>query len=135
MHVNSNGTVGLTYYDFTNDDPSGGPLDTDAWFTASPSGGLTFTPRERLTGAPFALRAAPVARGFFVGDYEGLTEAGGPFVPAFVLANAGEPANATDVVSTTVSPAVDQLVAGAGSARRARVASVRQKLDRAVRLP
>jgi hypothetical protein len=132
--VDSAGTVGVTYYDFTNDDPSGGPLDTDAWFTASQNGGLTFTPRERLTDAPFDMRAAPDARGFFVGDYEGLTWADGPFVPVFVLANAGDTANPTDVFSRTASPDTAPARA-AGRAERARVRTAQRKLEGAVRMP
>jgi hypothetical protein len=133
VHVDGDGTVGVTYYDFTNDDPSGGPLDTDAWFTSSANGGLTFTPRERLTPAPFDMRAAPDARGFFVGDYEGLTEAGGPFVPVFVQANAGDAASPTDVFSTTVSPASAPQVSRAVS--RARALTVQRRLGGAVRRP
>jgi hypothetical protein len=132
VHVDGDGTVGVTYYDFTNDDPSGGPLATDAWFTASPDGGLTFTPRERLTAAPFDMRAAPDAEGFFVGDYEGLTEAGGPFVPVFVQANAGDVASPTDVFSTTVTPELAQQVSGAST--RARSVAIRRTLGGAVRL-
>jgi hypothetical protein len=49
VHVNQDGQIGVTYYDFTFDDPAGGPLNTDYWFTASRNGGLTFTPRERVT--------------------------------------------------------------------------------------
>ena len=133
VHVDPTGTLGVTYYDFTNDDPTGGPLLTDAWFTASRDGGLTFTPRERLTAAPFDMRAAPDAEGFFVGDYEGLTWAKGPFVPVFVLADAGDPANLTDVFSATVSPDAGQ--ATRGSAEQPRAVSARRKLEGAVRMP
>jgi hypothetical protein len=47
---------------------------------------------------------APVARGFFVGDYEGLTSAKGAFHPVFVQANNGNLANRTEVFSTTWQP-------------------------------
>jgi hypothetical protein len=133
VHVDPAGTLGVTYYDFTHDDPSGGPLHTDAWFTASHNGGLTFTPRERLTQAPFDMRAAPDAEGFFVGDYEGLTWADGPFVPVFVLTNAGDVANPTDVLSTAVSPDVAQPGVGAGSRERARARTIQRRLEGAVK--
>ena len=47
---------------------------------------------------------APFARGFFVGDYEGLAAAGTTFRPLFVLANSGNTANRTDVFATSVAP-------------------------------
>jgi hypothetical protein len=74
------------------------------------------------------MRTAPDARGFFVGDYEGLTSAGGRFVPVFVTANNGNLANRTDVFSTSVRPAAGPLVASA----RAR-ASVSRRLARLVK--
>jgi len=134
VHVDRSGTLGITYYDFTHDDPSGGPLDTDVWFTASQNGGLTFTPREPLSQAPFDMRTAPDADGFFVGDYEGLTSAAGGFVPAFVLATA-EVVNRTDVFSTTVSPELAQRSLGAGSREPVRAVADERSLEGAVRTP
>ncbi len=104
VDVNDAGRIGVTYYDFTNDDPAGGPLDTDAWFTASRDGGATFSARERLTTDSFDMRGAPNARGFFVGDYEGLTHVGNRFIPFFVSANNGNTANPTDGYSANVRP-------------------------------
>jgi hypothetical protein len=46
---------------------------------------------------------APYARGFFVGDYEGLATSGPSFIPFFVQANSGDTANRTDVFVTTIS--------------------------------
>ena len=120
VDVDANGNVGVTYYDFTADDPSGGPLATDYWFTASADRGATFSPRRRLTERSFDMRTAPDARGFFVGDYEGLTSAGGRFLPVFVAANDGNLANRTDVFSTAVRAG-----AGAKSSRVARMSSRR----------
>jgi hypothetical protein len=104
VDVDARGVIGVTYYDFTFDNPAGGTLDTDYWFTASRTGGLTFTPRERVTDRSFDMRTAPVAEGFFVGDYEGLTSMRRRFVPGFVTANDGNAANRTDLFSTTVRP-------------------------------
>ncbi len=36
---------------------------------------------------PFNLNAAPVARGAFLGDYQGLTAAGSTFIPFFAATN------------------------------------------------
>ena len=66
------------------------------------------------------MRTAPDARGFFVGDYEGLTSAGGRFLPVFVTANSGNLANRTDVFSTSV-----RATAGAKSTRRWRASAPR----------
>lgn len=100
VDVDEDGKVGVTYYDFSADDPSGGPLATDYWFTSSDDRGTTFSPRRRLAGSSFDMRTAPDAGGYFVGDYEGLTSAGGRFLPVFVTANSGNLANRTDVFST-----------------------------------
>jgi hypothetical protein len=104
VHVRQNGHVAVNYYDFTADDPTGGTLDTDYWATGSRNGGATFSARERVTPSSFDMRTAPVAGGFFVGDYEGLTSANQVFYPAFVQANTGNTANRTDVFSTTFRP-------------------------------
>jgi hypothetical protein len=47
---------------------------------------------------------APFARGFFVGDYEGLATVGATFRPLFVQANSGNTANRSDVFSTLAAP-------------------------------
>jgi hypothetical protein len=119
VDVNGRGRVGVTYYDFTFDNPSGGPLNTDYWATGSRNGGVTFSPRERVTPRSFDMRTAPDARGFFVGDYEGLTSAEGRFLPVFVGANSGNLANRTDAFSTWFRPSF----AGASASRRTARAS------------
>jgi len=142
VDVNERGDIGVTYYDFTEDDPAGGPLDTDYWSTASRNGGLSFTPREPITNEPFDMRTAPDALGFFVGDYEGLTSVGREFAPVFVAANSGNVGNRTDVFSTLVQPSFGgSPFASASLANARKVASVRKLADRveslegAVRLP
>ena len=95
------GDVGVTYYDFTNDSSAAGSaLDTDYWITRSTDGGATFHSRERITPTSFDMRTAPNARGFFVGDYEGLTPSS-EFTPFFVAANSGDTMNRTDVFATS----------------------------------
>jgi hypothetical protein len=142
VHVDERGTIGVTYYDFTEDDPSGGPLDTDYWFTASRNGGLSFTPRKRITEEPFDMRTAPDATGFFVGDYEGLTSIGRTFAPVFVAANSGNLNNRTDVFSTLAKPSFGgSPFASASLANTRKVARARKLVDQvenlqgAVRLP
>ncbi|HEX5782609.1 MAG TPA: sialidase family protein, partial [Solirubrobacteraceae bacterium] len=117
VEVNEDGDIGVTYYDFTADDPAGIPLQTDYWFTSSRDDGATFSARRRLTERSFDMRTAPFANGFFVGDYEGLTTADDRFLPVFVTANDGNLANRTDVFSTAIRA---QAAAKSSRARAAR---------------
>lgn len=120
--VAPNGDVAVTYYDFTTDTPMSPTLDTDYWITRSTDGGATFHPRERITPSSFDLRTAPVARGFFVGDYQGLAPSG-EFSPFFVAANSGNLANRTDVFATLDHPPFPAMAAAAARARAHRAAS------------
>jgi len=117
--VSSDGTVAVTYYDFRFLTPADiKTLPTDYWVvTCNPSHSDCTTPanwsEEHIAG-PFDMKQAPIARGFFVGDYEGL--AGGlvgsvpvpGFQPLFVQAvhRTTDPAtsNPSDVFSTMVVP-------------------------------
>jgi hypothetical protein len=58
----------------------------------STDGGTSWS--ESGVSGPFDMRTAPNARGFFVGDYEGLTA---ELMPFFVQANSGNTSNRTDV--------------------------------------
>jgi hypothetical protein len=78
IRVDGSGNIGVTYYDFRNNNPATPALETDTWFTRSTDGGRTWS-EERVTPTSFDMRTAPVARGFFTGDYEGLTALGGDF--------------------------------------------------------
>jgi hypothetical protein len=102
--VDNRGRVAVTYYDFTPPLSSPDVLLTDTWFTMTSEPGLEFGPRK-LIGGPYNMEAAPIARGFFVGDYMAIAalasaheqvqpatsqrEGGGgaSFVPIFVMAN------------------------------------------------
>ena len=55
-------------------------------------------------GMACAYATAPNARGFFLGDYEGLANDGSAFKSFFVQTNSGNTANRTDVFNATVSP-------------------------------
>jgi hypothetical protein len=128
VEVDERGAVGVSYYDFTSDNPAGIPLDTDTWFTAARSGDARFSARQRLA-RPFDMRTAPFANGFFVGDYEGLATSGRRFAPVFVTANSGNLVNRTDVFSMLVQPSF----ATAQAARRTARASARGRLARLVK--
>jgi len=108
VRVADDGTVAVTHYDFRNDSGApGAPLTTDTWLLRSADRAGSFT-EDRVAGS-FDMTTAPDARGYFVGDYEGLGFAAGGskpgFKPFFVRANDGNFANRTDVFSTTASTA------------------------------
>jgi hypothetical protein len=89
VQVTADGTVAVLYYDFRNNTPAPG-LPTDVWLTHSTDGGATWQ-EEHVTG-PFNMEQAPVARGYFLGDYHGL-EAIGNDLLAFFATTQGDPAN------------------------------------------
>jgi hypothetical protein len=131
VEVNNRGHIGVTYYDFTADNPSPATtLDTDQWATVSRDPSKPFAQRQRLTRRPFDMRTAPDANGFFVGDYEGLAATSRDFTSVFAVANNGILTNPTDVFSTTFRSSSEFLA----SAARARArASAQGRLARLVR--
>jgi hypothetical protein len=77
----ANGTIAVTHYDLRFNTPDGGAtLPTDYWFLHSHDGGATWT-EARVTPTSFDHKLAPNAGGLFLGDYVGLTPAGGDFLP------------------------------------------------------
>jgi Neuraminidase (sialidase) len=103
VEVAGNGTVAVTYYDFRNNTSAPGAL-TDHFIVYSDDHGATWGDEARITPRSFDLETAPVARGYFLGDYEGLAARGNAFVPFFVQTNSGDTANRTDAFATTASP-------------------------------
>ena len=87
--VADDGTVAVLYYDFRNNTPAAG-LPTDVWLTHSTDGGETWQ-EQHVTG-PFDMKAAPVARGWFLGDYMGLEPIGDDLI-AFFATTQGDAAN------------------------------------------
>src|SRR5262245_3933752 len=70
INVTEDGTIGVTFYDFRNDTADPAVLLTTTWLALSRDGGQSW--HEKRVATPFDMRTAPVARGFFTGDYEGL---------------------------------------------------------------
>ena len=97
VHVRYDGVVGVTYYDFRSNTTDPATLPTEHWLTRSSDGGKTW--RESRVGKQFDLATAPVARGLFLGDYQGLTSIGPIFVPFFAKTT-GDLNNRNDVFST-----------------------------------
>jgi len=94
VSVTDNDKVGVLYYDFRNDALDDAPLSTDAFLavfeeTISDTGGSTgigldFKEEIQLTDESFDIRKAPIAGGYFLGDYSGLQAIGSKFYTAFV---------------------------------------------------
>lgn len=99
VDVADDGTVSVSYYDFRNNTPDPNTLPTDYWAvhchpgTSDCSQGESYGDEARLTDAPFDMERAPVARGYFVGDYEGLANDGADFTPFFSQTHGADPAS------------------------------------------
>ena len=86
--VGVGGAVAITYYDFRKDTDNVNSLLTNYWRIVSQDGGNTW--RETPVAGTFDMLAGPRnpgAGGYFLGDYQALTAAGGEFVPFFVTTN------------------------------------------------
>ena len=95
----NNGVVAVTYYDTRNlTAGQTANLPTDYFIEYSTDGGASFHGETRITSTSFDARTAPVARGFFLGDYEGLVPMGtSSFGVMFVKTNC----NSTDSAGQT----------------------------------
>jgi len=109
VHVNSDGTIGVTYYDLENA-TAAQPGLTDAFIVTCPAATSDCTKaaswaaggETRLTtSGSFNMTTAPFARGYFVGDYEGLTATGATFDSFFVMAQPRATAGLTDPFANT----------------------------------
>lgn len=79
------GVVGVSYYDFRNDDGSGELADH--WLAhchGNCANSGSWGDEIRLTETSFDISQAPVARGLFLGDYMGLTSDGTSFLAFFM---------------------------------------------------
>jgi hypothetical protein len=84
--VNAAGQVGVMYYDFRNDVLGDSPLSTDVHLAVFDHT-LNFLAEHRLTDHSFDFRRALLtgSRGYFIGDYMGLSSSGNDFVGVFTL--------------------------------------------------
>jgi hypothetical protein len=90
----SGGIVGVTYYDFRNDDDTGEL--SDHWFVSCKqncSNPDSWSGEQRLTDVSFDYLLAPLAGGLFLGDYVGLTSDEEGFGAFFSQPFNGDPAN------------------------------------------
>jgi hypothetical protein len=102
VDVLPDGTVAVTYYDIRNNTPSPG-LDTDYFVAISYDGGTTWQ-ESKITPVSFDDTTAPISRGYFLGDYQGLADNGTAFKSFFVQTNSGNTSNRTDAFATTITP-------------------------------
>jgi hypothetical protein len=88
VSVNDDGTVGVLFYDFSNDVLGDNVLSTDVHLALFDHN-LQFQDERRLTSESFDMRQMLLTgdRGYFPGDYVGLDSAGNDFVAAFTVAN------------------------------------------------
>jgi hypothetical protein len=100
IKVAADGTIGVNYYDFRNNPSDPAVLGTDEFLVhchpdtptacANPA---NWGDEVRATDATFDMAKAPVARGFFTGDYEGLDVDGADFLPLWSMPNGSDPSS------------------------------------------
>jgi hypothetical protein len=103
VSVDQGGTVGVTYYDLRSNTPDRNHLETDYWIVrcrSSCDDPLRWS--ETHVAGPFDMQNAPLSRGYFVGDYEGLAGLGQGFIAFFVATNSGDVNNRTDVFAARI---------------------------------
>ena len=103
VHVASDGTVGVSYYDFRNNTPAPG-LPTDQWLIhCHPTSACTSPANwaENHVYGPFDIENAARAGGYFLGDYEGLDSIGTTFTSFFSATTATDKDN---TYLATISP-------------------------------
>ncbi len=106
VHVASDGTVGVSYYDLESA-TTAQPGLTDAFIVhchaacTDPASWAAGGETKVSTSGPFDMTQAPDAGGYFVGDYEGLTSSGTTFDPYFVMAKPIATTGLTDSFANT----------------------------------
>ena len=100
VNARADGTIGVSYFDMRSNTADAATLLTDYWLATSRDG-VNWT--DRRIGAAFDLAIAPIARGYFLGDYMGLVSAGTNFYALFVRTNTATLANRNDVFMTPVN--------------------------------
>ncbi len=115
--VKADGTIGVSYYDFRSNTTDPATLPTDYWLARSSDGGNTW--REARIAGPFDLANAPIARGYFLGDYQGLASIDAQFLAVYARSNTGDTANRNDIFARLMT-ATDSSVAASSSAYAAK---------------
>lgn len=122
--VAHDGTVGVSYYDYrTFNYPTTDPrtLPTTFWLTTSRRGGGSFGHEDAVIHTPFDTLGAPVAGGYFLGDYSGLAASGETFFLFFgqttgTESHEADPQNRTDIFFRAIDSDVSDVNVTAGPA-------------------
>ena len=100
VSVRADSTVAVSYYDFRNNTADGGATTpTDAFIvhchaaTENCTSAASWDEEIKTTDTSFDSRQAPVARGFFLGDYQGLGTDGTSFFPFFAISSSADKAS------------------------------------------
>jgi Neuraminidase (sialidase) len=102
VEVTSDGTVAVMYYDFRTNDTETAGLPTDVWLTHSHDGGATWT--EQPVYGSFDMEKAPVARGWFLGDYQGLAAIDRDLILFFSVSTEAEDSADVIAIRATATP-------------------------------
>ena len=102
IHVRIDGTVGVSYYDFSAARTTTSTLPT-VYKLAQSKDGVHWSGSE--INSAFDLRRAPVAGGFFLGDYQGLSSTGNAFAALYGRTTATS--GATDITEIVFASVAD----------------------------
>lgn len=108
IHVRADGVIGVSYYDFSATRTTTSTLPI-IYKLAQSKDGVHWSGSE--INAPFDLRKAPVAGGYFLGDYQGLSSNGNAFSALYGRTTMGN--SATDITEIVFANVAD------GSLKRA----------------
>ncbi len=95
--ITAGGRLGVSYHELRG-------TAVTAFVATRGAGQSAFTPTAKAGGPTFEITSAPVAGGYFLGDYQGLTAAGDDLVQFVVLPSPSpaSPTNRTEVVASRV---------------------------------
>jgi len=103
VQVDSAGVVGVTYYDFRNYQSGNKTVATDLWMVECSSTCTTSSNwSEQHVSGSFNIEKAPIAEGYFLGDYSAVGNTGSGFAPFWVQTIKNSKVS-TDVYSATTS--------------------------------
>ncbi|MBL0125699.1 MAG: exo-alpha-sialidase [Betaproteobacteria bacterium] len=100
VNARADGIIGVGYADMRNNTSDTNTLLVDHWLATTRDTAAWID--RRVTTASFDLALAPVARGYFLGDYMGLVSSGTTFFPFYVRTN-NDLANRNDVYITPMA--------------------------------
>ena len=100
VHVRSDGTIGVSYYDFRDNTFAPSTLPT-VYRLAVSADGVNW--RESEINAAFNLATAPFANGIFLGDYQALSSDGSAFSALYARTTGLTTGNTTEIVFASVA--------------------------------